>query len=584
MTILWRVAAIFSTRARLRLSLRLLERGAHAKGFRHLARAGRRQCLDAHYHLGRCYLAGRAVPRSRTEAIRWLERAAQGGHAQAQFLVAALHVQGVGSATEESSSVGRLLANTEHGTADYAAALAWARRAAEQGVPDAQALLGYILTSGPEPLRDLEQAERWYRCSAAAGCARGSLGLGMALLRKAGDEVSLREAASEIRKAAAADLDAAIYLLGTLTELVERDLAGAALLYRRVAESGLREGQRCWGLALLHGRGVERDSAAAESWLRRAARAGDAEAAAVVGHLYAHGGERRPNYAEAAIWLQRASELGHAAAARMLGQLHAVGAMGAPDPAAATEWLQRAASMGDRPAQAELGNLVLSGSAVSDLLKVGEWFERGANAGDPVAAFNLAVCLAEGFGVDRDERKAAEWIARAAENLPIAQYWYGRMLTEGRGLEPDLAAARVWLGRAAEGGIVEAQVMLGELILNARGGPRDQVAAADLFAKAAAQGHAGAMFALGALADRNRDGADRACAAQWFRQAAERGHPYAQLMLARYLAHGLAGSTDLQEAQRLLEAAQAAGVTQARLELERLSISEAAPLLTATAA
>lgn len=126
--------------------------------------------------------------------------------------------------------------------------------------------------------------------------------------------------------------------------------------------------------------------------------------------------------------------------------------------------------------------------------------------------------------------------------------------------------------------------MLGEMMVNASGGPRDQRAASDLFARAAAQGHAAAMFALGVLADGNGDGADCASAQQWFRQAAERGHPYAQLMLARYLAHGLAGSTDLVEAQRLLKAAQAAGVTQARLDLERLSRSEASPLPSATAA
>src|SRR5262249_20547565 len=226
-----------------------------------------------------------------------------------------------------------------------------------------------------------------------------------------------------------------------------------------------------------------------------------------------------------------------------------------------------AAGMGDEPAQAELGNLVLSGGAVSELLKVGDWFEGGAHMGDPVAAFNLAVCLTEGLGVERDERKAAEWIRRAAESLPVAQYWYGRILTEGRGLEADLTAARVWLGRAAENGIVEAQVMLGEMMLNARGGRRGEGAAGDLFAKAAAQGHAGAMFALGVLADGNGQGADRASAQQWFQQAAERGHPYAQLMLAQYLAHGLAGSTDLHEAQRLLKAAQAAGGRQARVGL-----------------
>jgi TPR repeat protein len=168
--------------------------------------------------------------------------------------------------------------------------------------------------------------------------------------------------------------------------------------------------------------------------------------------------------------------------------------------------------------------------------------------------------------------------------VAMAQYWYGRLLVEGRGVDIDLGEARIWLARAAEAGIAEARVMLGELMLNARGGPPDEAAARGLFEKAAEQGHAGAMFALGVLADSNRDGADRPAAQDWFRQASERGHPYAQLMLGRYLAHGLAGSTDLVEAQRLLTAARAAGVTQAELELERLARSAPASHLVETAA
>src|SRR5215813_8138356 len=131
MTILWRVAAIFSTGARLRLGLRLIERGAGAKGLRHLARAARRDCLEAHYLLGRCYLEGRAVPHSRTEAMRWLERAAQRGHAQAQFLVAALYAQGVGYETGASSTIASLFADGMDVDPDYEAALMWARRAAQ---------------------------------------------------------------------------------------------------------------------------------------------------------------------------------------------------------------------------------------------------------------------------------------------------------------------------------------------------------------------------------------------------------------------------------------------------------------------
>ena len=48
-----------------------------------------------------------------------------------------------------------LFANAGRTNPDYESALKWARAAAEAGASDAQALLGYILTAGPETIRDL---------------------------------------------------------------------------------------------------------------------------------------------------------------------------------------------------------------------------------------------------------------------------------------------------------------------------------------------------------------------------------------------------------------------------------------------
>ena len=233
--------------------------------------------------------------------------------------------------------------------------------------------------------------------------------------------------------------------------------------------------------------------------------------------------------------------------------------------------------MGDKPSQADLANLALAGDVSAQTLETRQWFEHAANAGDLVAAFNFAVSLAQGVGVERDERRAMAWLRRAAPGVPLARYWYGRMLVEGRGLDAgDPAEGRVWLTRAADAGVVDAQVMLGEIMVNGRGGPHDCDAARALFEKAARQGHAGAMFALGVLADGRREVAARTAAQDWFRRAAEHGHPYAALMLGRYLARGLAGTTDLVEARRWLEAARAAGVTEAELDLVRAPAREAA--------
>jgi uncharacterized protein len=96
-----------------------------------------------------------------------------------------------------------------------------------------------------------------------------------------------------------------------------------------------------------------------------------------------------------------------------------------------------------------------------------------------------------------------------------------------------------------------------------------------LFAKAAAHGHVGAMFALGALLGGGHDVPwDRPKAQQWFRAAAERGHGHAQMMLGRYLARGLAGETDPAQARLWLERALAQGLRDAQPDLDALARAE----------
>jgi TPR repeat protein len=57
---------------------------------------------------------------------------------------------------------------------------------------------------------------------------------------------------------------------------------------------------------------------------------------------------------------------------------------------------------------------------------------------------------------------------------------------------------------------------------------------------------------------------ERTTAQRWFSAAAERGHAYAQMMLGRYLARGLAGERDVDRARMWLERAMAQGVQEAR--------------------
>jgi TPR repeat protein len=530
--------------------------GKTGPAFQLYARAGRTGLAEAEYRVGRCYLDGVGVPPSRAEGIRWLERAADHDHVEAQSQLAIIYLHGAAGAPDPKSAAS-LFDVGDIADPDYVTAMRRARKAAEAGSGEAQAVLGFILTSGPPDMRNVDEADLWYERSAAAGCPQGMLGHAQALNRKGGDQTVKREVAVQLGKAAEAGLPAALYLLGVMSERglgVSRDEEAAAELYRRAAEKGHRSGQARWGKALMHGIGVDANPSDGETWLRRAALAGDSEAAAALGDLHAAGGNLPPNHAEAASWFRRAAEAGHKSAARSLGLLYFAGAGVPYDPEQGMRWFRISAAAGDGPARSELGNLLLTGMGEEDdRVRIYKGFEQAAASGDLVAAYNCAVCLSHGVGVARDDREAALWLHKAANQVPNAQFWYGRILVEGRGVDRDLAEGRRWIARAAETGMVGAQVALGEMMLTGTGGACDPPGALALFEKAAAKGHLAAMFAAGIVyGGAHGVPANHGAAQRWFHTAADHGHPAAQMMLERHIAANAADQVDPDDARHRL--------------------------------
>jgi TPR repeat protein len=485
-----------SPATRLRHAIARAEAGDAKSVFAVFAAAADRGNIDGQFWVGKAYLDGKGVPPSRNTASFWLEKAAAGGHVDAQATLATVYLTGAGRLVDMAPG-SPLFSDVDRGEPDFGRALKLGLQAAEAGHAEAQALLGYIYSSGPSHIRDVQQADRWYRASAEAGCAQGSLGHGLALMRTAVAETQQTEATAQLALAAAAKLPLGLYLYGVALENgvgIAKDPEAAAEHFRQAAERGVRQGQAKWGLALMEGRGVARDTTNGESWLRRAALAGDAEAAALVGDLYARGGDLPPNFAEAAIWYTRAAEGGHAAAARTLATLYKNGAGVPRDENEAARWFRISGERGDKLARSSLADVVLRGGGqAEDRVRTREWFAAAANEGDLVAAFNYGVCLAEGVGIERDLAAAAQWLRRAADGVVNAQFWYGRMLAEGQGVPVDLQGGREWIKRAADAGLVEAQVALAEMMVNGRGGPRDHVEAKAVFEAAAGRGHPGAI-------------------------------------------------------------------------------------------
>jgi TPR repeat protein len=403
-------------------------RGAHVRAFPLFVEAAQAGFHQAQYRLGRCYLQGLGAPVSLGEALRWFRRAADAGEVAAQTQLAELALQGVSdcppSGLFDDPCVGSDFDRAEH----------WCREAVAAGSAEAKALLAFILTDGPEERRDPAAGETLYRESAEAGCARGRLGLALALLRD-GTPEGAAEALTLLQGAAAGGVAVAHHLLGILTEsgtAGDIDLPAAAAYYRTAAECGHVGAQVRYGFALLHGRGVEQDAFNAETWLRRAGLAGNAQAAAVVGYLYARDGELPPNYAESAMWLRRAAEAGHAAAARTLGRFLLIGQGFPKDVAEAVNWLRKAADGGDEAARGDLLRLVLTRQLDPDNEQaVIEMLRAAAEAHDPEAEFDLGLCLAQGFGVSQDGEAALAWIHRSAKDgYPQATQMMAKLATE----------------------------------------------------------------------------------------------------------------------------------------------------------
>jgi TPR repeat protein len=102
---------------------------------------------DAQAGLGSLYLGGYGVARDEAVAMAWFRKAAEQGHANGQFSLASLC----------------------YGRKEYAPAASWYRRAAEQGNALAQIRLGRMYAEGPGLARDDVQAFKWFAVAALRG-------------------------------------------------------------------------------------------------------------------------------------------------------------------------------------------------------------------------------------------------------------------------------------------------------------------------------------------------------------------------------------------------------------------------------
>jgi hypothetical protein len=177
------------------------------------------------------YSLGRGVPKSDTEALRWLRKAAEQGDAKAQSAIGSIYYYGQGVPQ------------------DYAESLRWFRKSADQGYAKAQDNLGSMYYYANSVPQDYTEALRWYRLAADQGDAPAQEDLG------------------------------GMYYYG---RGVPQDVAQAFNWYRKAADQGSARAQYDLSYMYYYGRGVPQDRAEGRRWVRKAADQGDAKALSVV--------------------------------------------------------------------------------------------------------------------------------------------------------------------------------------------------------------------------------------------------------------------------------------------------------------
>ena len=332
-----------------------------------------------------CFNRGRCAERDRKnqEAARWFRRAAERGHADAQYHLGLMYLNGQGVRPA------------------YNAAARWLRESADQGHDLAQRNLAVLYFKGQGVLRDHAATVEWLNRAAVQGCVLAQKDLARVYLK--GDGV--------------------------------RDPVAAVSWLHHLADGGHKEEQYYLGLMYYGGLGVSRDPAVAATWFQRAADQRHREAEYRLGLMYRDGAGVPQDFDNAAGWLRRAATSGHAKARFVRDRIYRTDKLIPHDPQeqfdladgyftghdvprdheAAARWFLCAANQGHADAAYRLGGMYCKGQGVpQDHAETAKLLRDAADRGHWSAPRDLAVLYFYGRGVPRDYDAAAMWLRRAA--------------------------------------------------------------------------------------------------------------------------------------------------------------------------
>ena len=234
-----------------------------------------------------------------TEALKWLRRAAEAGHLQAQTDLGGIYFSG-GTGVHQ----------------DGKESLKWFTLAANQGSKEALVYMGLIHRMGLGVPHDEMKAREYWKQAAEAGIAEaqyymGSFTTATGDLNAAKQAEWLRRAVQSGNPGLAAKAACALGYLYAEGKGggIRRDMKESARWYAIAAQGGDMRAQLVYGIMLLQGESVPKDAEKGMSYIRMSAGQDNPQAIALLINLLRNEKNAQENENEAAAWSERLEKL-----------------------------------------------------------------------------------------------------------------------------------------------------------------------------------------------------------------------------------------------------------------------------------
>ncbi|KAF9390692.1 hypothetical protein BGX21_011423, partial [Mortierella sp. AD011] len=306
--------------------------------------------MDVNYVEGLAYFEGRDVEQDYVRALDFFLKAANQGHAYAQYRLRNMH---------------KSLQDIKD---DCVTLVDHYRMTAEQGDADSQSNLGFMYGFGIGVAQDYSMAVEWYQRAANQGHAHAQCSLGLMYLCGCGVSRDHYRAEKLLRKAVDQGYANAQFHLGSMYHRgygLTKDYAKVIELYHKAADQGYAQAQYFLGRMYHRGYGVSRDNIKALELYQRAADQGCANAQFHLGSMYHRGFGTAKDHMKAAELYRQAAEQGYAHAQYFLGCMYELGIGVKKDVSKAKKWYQDAGIQGEIFALRALGFTFKSNTGVT---------------------------------------------------------------------------------------------------------------------------------------------------------------------------------------------------------------------------